>query len=67
MATILNDVPANQGEIVVGFDSKWDVELAPQGFVCAAGNTAILQVAYQQCIYILQVGIQTWKSNIFVQ
>jgi hypothetical protein len=52
---------------VVGFDSKWDVELAPQGFVCAAGNTAILQVAYQQHIYILQVGIQTQKSNIFVQ
>lgn len=55
ISTILDDVPANSGEIVVGFDAEWNIELTPQGFVHNTGNTAILQVAYQKCVYILQV------------
>jgi hypothetical protein len=29
ISTILDDVPVNDGEVVVGFDSEWNVELSP--------------------------------------
>ncbi|XP_006455795.1 hypothetical protein AGABI2DRAFT_76455, partial [Agaricus bisporus var. bisporus H97] len=61
ISTILDDVPVDNGEIAVGFDSEWNVELSPQGFVRCAGKTAVIQVAYQSRIYILQV------SNMIAQ
>ncbi|KAF7762010.1 hypothetical protein Agabi119p4_10002 [Agaricus bisporus var. burnettii] len=61
ISTILDDVPVDTGEIAVGFDSEWNVELSPQGFVRCAGKTAVIQIAYKSRIYILQV------SNMIAQ
>ena len=55
MHTILDDVPEDEGFIVIGFDSEWNVEVSPQGKVIQRGKTAIIQVAYVNRIYILQV------------
>lgn len=56
VSTILNDVPDDHGEIIVGFDMEWNVELSPQGFVRSSGKAAIIQIAYKKRIYVLQVG-----------
>lgn len=55
VSTILNDVPDDHGEIIVGFDMEWNVELSPQGFVRSSGKAAIIQIAYKKRIYVLQV------------
>jgi hypothetical protein len=55
ISTILDDVPVDDGEVVVGFDSEWNVELSPQGFVRNVGNTGVIQVAYKNQVLILQV------------
>lgn len=52
---ILNDVPEDQGCIVVGFDTEWNVELSPHGYVTSRGKTAIVQIAYERQIYVFQV------------
>lgn len=57
IATILGDVPPDDGFIAVGFDSEWNVELSPQGFVVHSGNTAVIQIAYKRRVYVLQVCI----------
>lgn len=53
--SILDDVPPNEGCIVVGFDSEWNIELSPQGYIHQRGKTAIIQIAYQKRVYIFQV------------
>lgn len=55
VCTILNDVPEDEGTIVVGFDSEWNVELALNGRVQQCGKTAVIQITYQNWVYILQV------------
>ena len=55
MRTILDDIPQDQGSIVVGFDSEWNVDVSAQGRVTRRGRTAIIQIAYENRIYILQV------------
>jgi len=55
MRTVLDDIPEDEGLIVVGFDSEWNVEVSPQGKVTHRGRTAIIQIAYKGRIYILQV------------
>ena len=55
MHTVLDDIPEDEGLIVVGFDSEWNVEVSPQGKVTHRGRTAIIQIAYKGRIYILQV------------
>ncbi|KXN85183.1 hypothetical protein AN958_11606 [Leucoagaricus sp. SymC.cos] len=62
--TILNDVPTDGGEIVVGFDTEWNVELTPQGFVRTSGKTAILQIAYKKRVYILQISKMLEKGEV---
>ncbi|KAJ3571468.1 hypothetical protein NP233_g3731 [Leucocoprinus birnbaumii] len=58
LSTILTDVPVNEGTITIGFDSKWNVESLPQGCVKSNVNqpTAVVQIAYKKCVYILQIG-----------
>ena len=58
MRTILDDIPLDQGSIVVGFDSEWNVDVSAQGRVTRRGRTAIIQIAYKNCIYVLQVMLQ---------
>lgn len=55
MRSILEDVPLNNGFLVVGFDAEWNIELSPRGNVVQRGKTAIIQIAYQNRVYILQV------------
>ena len=55
MRTILDDIPQDQGSIVVGFDSEWNVDVSAQGRVTRRGRTAIIQIAYGNRVYILQV------------
>jgi hypothetical protein len=55
LSTILDDVPQDDGYIVVGFDSEWNVELSPQGYVRNGGKTAVIQITYQNRVYVLQV------------
>ncbi|EKM74049.1 hypothetical protein AGABI1DRAFT_133695 [Agaricus bisporus var. burnettii JB137-S8] len=72
VSTILDDVPVDHGEIVVGFDSEWDVELSPQGFVRSVGNTAVIQIAYKKRVLILQIanmanrGVLPSKLQLFL-
>lgn len=64
MSTILNDVPENEGEIAVGFDMEWNVELTPHGLVRSSRKAAILQIAYEKRVYILQVRNPTTNKLI---
>jgi len=58
METILDDVPSDDPDtrIVVGFDSEWNVEVSIGGRVHERGHTSIIQIAYKNRVYILQVG-----------
>ncbi|KAF8908060.1 hypothetical protein CPB85DRAFT_1523598 [Mucidula mucida] len=53
---IMDDVPDDGGYIVVGFDSEWNVETGPGGRVTGRGSTAVVQIAYDNHIYILLIG-----------
>ena len=57
METILDDVPSDDPDtqIVVGFDSEWNVEVSVGGRVHERGRTSIIQIAYKNRVYILQV------------
>ena len=58
MSTILNDLSEsdNDHQLVIGFDSEWNIEVSGDGRVIRhGGTTAIIQIAYDDCIYILQV------------
>jgi len=59
LSTILDDLPHassdNTVPLVIGFDSEWNVEVSPNGKVLHCGKTAIVQIAYQTRIYVLQV------------
>ncbi|KIM48835.1 hypothetical protein M413DRAFT_59520 [Hebeloma cylindrosporum] len=55
MRTILDDVPQDDGVIVIGLGSEWNVKVNSQGKVLRKGRTAVVQIAYENRIYILQV------------
>jgi hypothetical protein len=57
MRKILDALPldGSAGQIVVGFDSEWNVEASSYGGVVSRGKTAVIQIAYENTIYILQV------------
>ncbi|KAF8186024.1 hypothetical protein BJ912DRAFT_852498 [Pholiota molesta] len=57
MRKILDALPSDgsTGQIIVGFDSEWDVEASAYGGVISRGTTAVIQIAYENTIYILQV------------
>ncbi|KIM43649.1 hypothetical protein M413DRAFT_25978 [Hebeloma cylindrosporum] len=58
MHTIIDDLPPDDSgaKIVIGFDSEWNVELSGNGNVIERGKTAIIQIAYKEQIYVLQIG-----------
>ncbi|XP_006463078.1 hypothetical protein AGABI2DRAFT_119897 [Agaricus bisporus var. bisporus H97] len=55
ISTILSDVPEDGSELVVGFDSEWNVDVTPQGFVRSSGQTAVVQIAFKKRVYVLQI------------
>jgi len=69
LSTILDDLPStnleNAPPLVVGFDSEWNIEVLPNGNVHHRGKTAVVQIAYQRRIYILQVYINDWLLLVY--
>ena len=59
METILDDVPSDDpdAQIVVGFDSEWNIEVSVGGRVQECGHTSVIQIAYKNRVYILQVSL----------
>lgn len=57
MRAILEDLSHHgpEAQIAVGFDSEWNVEVTGNGNVFQRDKTAIVQIAYKDQIYILQV------------
>ena len=64
METILDDVPSENpdAQIIVGFDTEWNIEVTVGGRVHEHGQTSIVQIAYRNRVYILQVSF----FNIFL-
>lgn len=62
MQTIIHDIPEHRvdEEVVIFLDSEWNVETSHQGHVTGRGQTAILQIAYKEHIYIIQVCFTLW-------
>jgi len=59
METILDDVPSDDpdAQIVVGFDSEWNIEVSVGGRVQEHGHTSVIQITYKNWVYILQVSL----------
>ncbi|KAJ7752517.1 hypothetical protein DFH07DRAFT_745085, partial [Mycena maculata] len=55
MRSICADIPLN-GHIVIGFDSEWNVDVAPHGRLSGMGPPAIAQIAYKDRVYVLRIG-----------
>jgi hypothetical protein len=57
METILDDVPSDDpvAQIIVGFDLEWNIEVSVGGRVHKRGYTSVIQIAYKNQVYILQV------------
>lgn len=63
--TILDSLPTTgAGQIVVGFDSEWNVDVSAQGHVRGRGDTAVIQIAFERRVYVLQVG--DWTLSFVV-
>ncbi|KAJ7462855.1 hypothetical protein FB451DRAFT_989406, partial [Mycena latifolia] len=58
MRSILHDIPEDDedSKLILFLDSEWNVETSPRGYVTGRGTTAILQLAYKDKIYIMQIG-----------
>lgn len=56
LSTILDDVPLEESEpdLVIGFDAEWNVSISDYGSF-TRGKVAVVQIAYERHIYILQV------------
>ncbi|KAF8867530.1 hypothetical protein CPB84DRAFT_1859325 [Gymnopilus junonius] len=57
--SILDDVPQDEGYLVIGFDLEWNVN--PSGL---RSKTAIIQIAYQNRVYILQISEMIRKGEL---
>ncbi|KAJ7468915.1 hypothetical protein B0H11DRAFT_2436660 [Mycena galericulata] len=54
---ILSDLPDDEnGNLVLLLDSEWNVEISDRGYVTGRGATAVLQIAYKDCIHVIQIG-----------
>ncbi|KAG6818718.1 hypothetical protein H0H93_002526, partial [Arthromyces matolae] len=58
MRSILQLLPAADGDeaVVIALDSEWNVEVSDLGYVTGRGQTAIIQIAVPNHIYVLQIG-----------
>ncbi|KAG6848087.1 hypothetical protein H0H93_003468 [Arthromyces matolae] len=53
--SILDTVPQS-GNLVVGYDSEWNVEISAAGHITGHGPPAVIQIAYETKVYVLQIG-----------
>jgi hypothetical protein len=54
LRSICSEIPSN-GHIFVGFDSEWNVDIAPHGRLSGQGPPAIAQIAYKDQVDVLKV------------
>ncbi|KAJ7220545.1 hypothetical protein GGX14DRAFT_559337 [Mycena pura] len=66
MQAILEDVPED-GHIVVGFDSEWNVDMTQYGRFGSHSPPAVVQIAYKDSVFILQVGEMLSRGVLPVQ
>ncbi|KAE9391009.1 ribonuclease H-like protein [Gymnopus androsaceus JB14] len=66
MRTILSFLPDDDSmeTIIVGFDAEWNVEISERGYITGRGQTAIIQIAHQQNVYILQIGEMLARGSL---
>ncbi|KAG6875262.1 hypothetical protein C0992_004529 [Termitomyces sp. T32_za158] len=59
MCTILDLLSDNDttSSIVIGLDAEWNIETSESGYITGRGQTAIIQIALDSNIFILQVGL----------
>lgn len=55
MRQILDALVDENSKVVVGFDTEWNTTGTVTGGVVSCGNTAIIQIAHEKVVYILQV------------
>ncbi|KAF7324049.1 3'-5' exonuclease domain-containing protein [Mycena kentingensis (nom. inval.)] len=61
--SILSEVPEN-GTLVVGFDSEWNLEVAPYGAVTGRGPPAVIQIAFKDRVYVFQIGEMLGRGRL---
>lgn len=64
LSTIINDIPTNASEpdLVVGFDAEWNVGTTDGG-AFTRGKIAVVQIAYEKRVYILQACLILFHSK----
>ncbi|KAF7292549.1 3'-5' exonuclease domain-containing protein [Mycena kentingensis (nom. inval.)] len=61
--SILSEVPENR-TLVVGFDSEWNLEVAPYGAVTGRGPPAVIQIAFKDRVYVFQIGEMLGRGRL---
>ncbi|KAG6891629.1 hypothetical protein C0992_001314 [Termitomyces sp. T32_za158] len=66
---ILNDLPMpselqSGGNLVVGYDSEWNVDMSGLGHVVSRGPPAVVQIAYKDQVFILQIGEMLSRKSL---
>ncbi|KAF9063574.1 hypothetical protein BDP27DRAFT_1426743 [Rhodocollybia butyracea] len=59
LRAIMSCLPESSGQLVVGFDSEWNVDVSEDGQVQGKAPTVVVQIALKEQVFILQIGQQT--------
>ncbi|KAJ6546376.1 hypothetical protein B0H10DRAFT_2243630 [Mycena sp. CBHHK59/15] len=63
----LSEDEFNGDKLVLFVDSEWNVEISDRGYVTGRGATAILQIAYKDQIYVIQISQMLAGNGLPVQ
>ncbi|KAJ3816684.1 hypothetical protein F5880DRAFT_1494027, partial [Lentinula raphanica] len=58
LRAVMERLPSSGGYIAVGFDAEWNVDFSEDGRVRGRGPTAVIQIALENEVYVLQIGQQ---------
>ncbi|KAJ7099007.1 ribonuclease H-like domain-containing protein [Mycena epipterygia] len=50
--------------IAIGFNSEWNVDVSSHGYVQGRGETAVIQIAYERRVYVLQVASMIAENSL---
>ncbi len=66
LSTLIEHIPAEESdpELVIGYDCEWNCTLSDNGRQ-ERGEIAIIQIAFEKRVYILQVRFERYIENIF--
>ncbi|KAF6747999.1 hypothetical protein DFP72DRAFT_1174556 [Ephemerocybe angulata] len=63
--SIMVDLPdSGDGTLVVGFDMEWSVKVGANERVMGRGPVAVVQIAYKDCVYVLQIAEHVKNGNL---